>query len=124
MEFYNEWIKAKNDIISDQARRYENEIANEKRIQKLNKEFDLVQAAFDQLSDEQKAMLKAVPRTKEEWEEFNEIGEDMDKKEERLEEIWTEIDKVVNDMPFDSEQLNIKFKQIAAELAQKYHLNN
>jgi DNA repair ATPase RecN len=124
MEFYYDWKKAKEGIINDQAKRYENEVENQEKLQRLTKEYDLIEAAFDQLSDEQKEMLKNVPRTKEDWETFNEIGDDLNEKLEKLEELWVEIDRVADALPFDSEQLEKRFKQIAAELAQKYHLNN
>ncbi|MCL5017134.1 MAG: hypothetical protein M1155_00505 [Patescibacteria group bacterium] len=124
MELYRDWKKAKEEVIGDQAKRYEKEAENQKKLQRLTNEYDLIEAAFDQLSDEQKEMLKNVPRTKEEWEAFNEVGEDLDKKQEKMEELWVEIDRVVDELPFDSEQLENRFKRIAAELAEKYHLNN
>ncbi len=124
MKLFNDWEKYKKILIDDQAKRFEKEPENQKRIEELTKKFDLLQAAFDQLSDEQKAMLENVPRTKEEWENFNEIGDDMDKKEEQLDEIWTEIDSAVDQLPFSSEELNEKFKQLAMLIAKKHHLNN
>ena len=124
MKLFNDWEKYKKILIDDQAKRFEKEPENQKRIEELTKKFDLLQAAFDQLSDEQKAMLENVPRTKEEWENFNEIGDDMDKKEEQLDEIWTEIDSAVDKLPFSSEELNEKFKQLAMLIAKKHNLNN
>ncbi|MHB9019314.1 MAG: hypothetical protein ACYC3G_00350 [Minisyncoccota bacterium] len=124
MQLFNDWEKYKKILIDNQAKRYENEVENQKKIQELSGKFDLIQAAFDQLSEEQKEMLKNVPRTKEEWERFNEIGDDLEEKEEKLDEIWTEIDSVVDQLPFSSEELNEKFKELAMAIAKKHHLNN
>jgi|GEM_PF-2094452 len=124
MELFRDWEKYKRVLIDDQAKRYENEVENQKKIEELSGKFELIQAAFDQLSDEQKEMLKNVPRTKEEWERFNEIGDDIEKKEEKLDEIWTEIDAVVDQLPFSSEELNNKFKELAMAIMKKHHLNN
>ncbi len=124
MEFYNDWMSSKKAIIEDQAKRYENEIENNKKLLELNKNYDLIQGIFDKLSKEQQEMLKNFPKTKEDLEKFNEIGDDLEEKEEKLNEIWVEIDAVINELPFSDEELVNKFKEVAMEVMKKHHLNN
>lgn len=124
MEFYKDWITSKKAIIEDQARRQEKEIENNKKLLELNKNYDLIQGIFDKLSKEQQEMLKNFPKTKEDLEKFNEIGDDLEEKEEKLNEIWVEIDAVINELPFSDEELVNKFKEVAMEVMKKHHLNN
>ena len=124
MEFYKDWITSKKAIIEDQARRQEKERENNKKLLELNKNYDLIQGIFDKLSKEQQEMLKNFPKTKEDLEKFNEIGDDLEEKEEKLNEIWVEIDAVINELPFSDEELVNKFKEVAMEVMKKHHLNN
>jgi uncharacterized protein YoxC len=124
MEFYKDWITSKKAIIEDQARRQEKERENNKKLLELNKNYDLIQSIFDKLSKEQQEMLKNFPKTKEDLEKFNEIGDDLEEKEEKLNEIWVEIDAVINELPFSDEELVNKFKEVAMEVMKKHHLNN
>ncbi len=124
MDFFNDWIESKKALFDDQKRRYEKEIENEKKINELNKKYDLIRAAYDQLSEEQKEMLKNVPRTEDEWKEFDEIGSDLERKNEKMDDIFDEMEAVIDEMPFTSEEFEQKFKAIAMEVMKKHHLNN
>ncbi len=124
MEFYNDWMASKKSIIEDQVKRREKEVENTKKLLELNKNYDLIQGIFDKLSKEQQEMLKNFPKTKEDLEKFNEIGDDLEEKEEKLNEIWVEIDAVINELPFSDEELVNKFKEVAMEVMKKHHLNN
>lgn len=124
MEFYNDWMESKKALFDDQKKRYEKEIENGKKLNELNAKYDLIKTAYDQLSDEQKEMLKNVPRTEEEWDEFNQIGIDLERKNEKMDAIFDEMEEVIDELPFTSEELDQKFKAIAMEVMKKHHLNN
>lgn len=79
-EFLNDWKKTEKDLFTEQKKRFEKEPQTLNRLNELNREYDILQGIVEELSEEQKDALINVPRTKKEWEEFNDIGGDIEKK--------------------------------------------
>jgi len=124
MEFYYDWKKSEKELIDDQMQKSEKAAENQKRINELNKECDALQDIVDRLSEEQKEMLKNVPRSKEEWDKFNETSEDLEEKEGRMFEVVSEISKVVEELPLSDEDFTEQWEKLAMEVMKRHHLNN
>lgn len=123
-EFLNDWKKSERDLFTDQKNKFEKEPQTLSELDVLHREYDALQDIVDELSEEQKDAMINIPRTKKEWEEFNEMGDDIEKKGAKLDMIFDEISKVIDKLPFSGEEFNKKWKELAMEVMKRHHLNN
>lgn len=122
--FLDDWKKAERDLFTDQKKRFENEPQILNKLNELNMEYEALQDIVEELSEEQKDAMINIPRTKEEWEAFNEMGNDIVKKEEKLLELFDEISRVIDKLPLSGEDFNKRWKELAMEIMKKHNLNN
>lgn len=124
MEFYYDWKKSEKEFIDEQMRKSKKAAETRKEIDELSRESTDLEKFVFKLSKEQHEMLKNVPRTKEEWEKFNAIEEDIDKKEERIFEIFQEVSYVIKELPLSDEDFTEQWEKLAMEVMKRHHLNN
>ena len=124
MEFLRDWQKAEKEFVDIQNKKFEKEPQTLRKITELNRQYAQLESIVEKLSEEQKAMLQNVPRTEEEWEKFNEIGDDIEERDAKLLELFDEITRVIDELPLSEDDLNKQWHELAMEIMKKHHLNN
>lgn len=124
MEFFKDWQRAEKEFVDKQNKKFEREPQTLSKITELNRQYAELQSIVEKLSEKQKAMLENVPRTEEEWEEFNKIDDDLEVKDEKLLKLFDEITLVIDELPLSEDDLNKQWHELAMEIMKKHHLNN
>ena len=107
-----------------QNKKFEKEPQTLRKITELNRQYAQLESIVEKLSEEQKAILQNVPRTEEEWEKFNEIGDDIEERDAKLLGLFDEITRVIDELPLSEDDLNKQWHELAMEIMKKHHLNN